>query len=93
MKLRQLSYRVFSQLSIQKINSITSCSYYSITPVLQSKKAMFFIIAGVQPKTVTLDGQPRRCLDTSRARNEFGFEARTNLREGLQRTIEWYRKK
>lgn len=36
------------------------------------------------------DGQPRRCLDTSRAEREFGFRARTNLREGLLRTIRWY---
>jgi GDP-L-fucose synthase len=37
------------------------------------------------------NGQPRRSLDTSRARELFGFEARTPLREGLARTIEWYR--
>ena len=37
------------------------------------------------------DGQPRRCLDTSKAKEEFGFEARTDFREGLKRTIEWYR--
>ncbi|TET56164.1 MAG: GDP-L-fucose synthase [Dehalococcoidia bacterium] len=36
------------------------------------------------------DGQPRRCLDTSRAKQEFGFAARTDLREGLKRTIAWY---
>ena len=36
------------------------------------------------------DGQPRRCLDTSRAEREFGFVARTGFAEGLQRTIEWY---
>ena len=36
------------------------------------------------------DGQPRRCLDTNRAKKEFGFVARTDLREGLKRTIEWY---
>jgi GDP-L-fucose synthase len=36
------------------------------------------------------DGQPRRMLDTSRARERFGFEARTGFREGLQRTIAWY---
>ena len=36
------------------------------------------------------DGQPRRCLDTSRASEEFGFEARTGFRDGLRRTIEWY---
>ncbi len=36
------------------------------------------------------DGQPRRCLDTSRAKAEFGFSARTPFEEGLRRTIEWY---
>jgi len=35
------------------------------------------------------DGQPRRCLDTSRARECFGFEARTDFRDGLRRTIDW----
>jgi GDP-L-fucose synthase len=38
------------------------------------------------------DGQPRRCLDTSKAKKEFGFEARTDFKEGLKRTIEWYMK-
>lgn len=38
------------------------------------------------------DGQPRRCLDTSKAKNEFGFQARIDLRDGLMRTIEWYKK-
>lgn len=37
------------------------------------------------------DGQPRRCLDTSRARARFGFKARMNFEEGLRRTIDWYR--
>ena len=37
------------------------------------------------------NGQPRRALDTSRARNYFGFEARTPMEEGLARTIAWYR--
>lgn len=37
------------------------------------------------------DGQPRRCLDTSRARAEFGFVAETDFRQGLQATIDWYR--
>jgi GDP-L-fucose synthase len=38
------------------------------------------------------DGQPRRCLDTSRARREFGFAARTDFRDGLIETIAWYEK-
>ncbi len=37
------------------------------------------------------DGQPRRCLDTTRAERFFGFRARTPFEEGLARTIEWYR--
>jgi GDP-L-fucose synthase len=36
------------------------------------------------------DGQPRRCLDTSRAQKEFAFKAKMELREGLRWTIEWY---
>jgi GDP-L-fucose synthase len=37
------------------------------------------------------NGQPRRSLDVSRARQLFGFEAHTSLRDGLARTVEWYR--
>lgn len=37
------------------------------------------------------DGQPRRCLDVTRAEQEFGFRARTPFEDGLRRTIEWYR--
>ncbi len=38
------------------------------------------------------DGQPRRRLDTSRAREQFGFAAQVEFREGLERTIEWVRR-
>jgi GDP-L-fucose synthase len=37
------------------------------------------------------DGQPRRCLDTTRAASFFGFTAVTPFEEGLRRTVEWYR--
>lgn len=37
------------------------------------------------------DGQPRRCLDVSRAAARFGFEASTSFEEGLRETIDWYR--
>ncbi len=37
------------------------------------------------------DGQPRRCLDTSRAATFFGFKATTPFEEGLRQTVEWYR--
>ena len=36
------------------------------------------------------DGQPRRCLDVSRAKNQVGFVAGTSLEDGLRKTIEWY---
>lgn len=36
------------------------------------------------------DGQPRRCLDVTKSKSLFGFEARTTLEEGLQKTIDWY---
>ncbi len=36
------------------------------------------------------DGQPRRCLDVTRAQKELGFKADTSLEDGLKKTIEWY---
>ncbi|MCE5187397.1 MAG: GDP-L-fucose synthase [Planctomycetaceae bacterium] len=38
------------------------------------------------------DGQPRRCLDTTRAKRYFGFTAATDFDAGLKTTIEWYRR-
>ena len=38
------------------------------------------------------DGQPRRMLDTTKAHKEFGFKAKTDFKEGLRKTIEWYKK-
>jgi GDP-L-fucose synthase len=37
------------------------------------------------------NGQPRRQLDATRARDLFGFEAQTSLRDGLEKTVAWYR--
>jgi GDP-L-fucose synthase len=38
------------------------------------------------------NGQPRRCLDTQRAKDAFGFVAQTTLLEGISKTVNWYRK-
>jgi len=38
------------------------------------------------------DGQPRRCLDVSKAEKEFGFKAKVGLEEGLRRTMDWYKR-
>jgi GDP-L-fucose synthase len=40
--------------------------------------------------TTKPNGQPRRCLNTDRGRELFGFTAKTDLREGLRQTIDWY---
>jgi GDP-L-fucose synthase len=56
------------------------------------------LVAGLTGFTGTLtfdrtkpDGQPRRMLDVTRAARRFGFEATTDFRAGLRRTIDWYR--
>ena len=36
------------------------------------------------------DGQPRRCLDTTKAERLFGFRAQTVFEQGLRKTIRWY---
>jgi len=38
------------------------------------------------------DGQPRRRLDTSKAEKEFEFRAKMKFKEGLKKTVEWYKK-
>ncbi len=52
-------------------------------------------LAGFQGKIIwdntKPDGQPRRSLDTTKAKNNFGFEAKTPLPEGIRKTIEWYK--
>ncbi len=40
--------------------------------------------------TTKPDGQPRRALDTTRAREKFGFQAQVDFKEGLRQTINWY---
>jgi len=45
----------------------------------------------IQWDTAKPNGQPRRCLDVSRAKQLFGFQARHSLREGLKKTVQWFR--
>jgi nucleoside-diphosphate-sugar epimerase len=44
----------------------------------------------IEYDTTKPDGQPRRCLDTTRAKERLGFEATTDLKTGLNTTIEWF---
>lgn len=39
------------------------------------------------------DGQPRRCMDTTKAEKEFGFKAKVDFDQGLRKTINWYKRK
>ncbi len=56
--------------------------------------AMIAEVAGFEGRFVydatKPDGQPRRCLDTSKALALFGFRAQVGVRDGLQRTVDWY---
>ncbi len=45
----------------------------------------------IQWDTTKPNGQPRRCLDVSRAKQLFGFQARHSLRDGLKNTVQWFR--
>jgi GDP-L-fucose synthase len=36
------------------------------------------------------NGQPRRCLHVSRAKQLFGFQAKHSLQDGLKKTIQWF---
>jgi nucleoside-diphosphate-sugar epimerase len=56
---------------------------YTITKLMEYNGDIIF-------DTSKPDGQPRRCLDVSRAKS-FNFTAKTNLEEGLAKTIQWYR--
>ena len=40
--------------------------------------------------TTNPNGQPRRCLDVSRAKQLFGFQAKHAFREGLKKTMQWF---
>jgi GDP-L-fucose synthase len=62
----------------------------SIRQLVQLIAAQVGVEAQIVWDTSQPDGQPRRCLDISRAEQLFGFRARTSLDDGLRRTIEWW---
>lgn len=63
----------------------------SVGDLLELIRSLTGFEGSVRWDTTKPDGQPRRCLDTSRALAEFGWRAKTSLRDGLQRTIVWFR--
>jgi GDP-L-fucose synthase len=62
----------------------------SIRDLLEQVKTLTGFAGEVRWDSSKPDGQPRRCLDTSRAFAEFGWRARTPLSAGLAETIRWY---
>jgi len=64
----------------------------SIKDLAESIKKLVGFKGDIVWDTTQPNGQPRRCLDTSRAKQEFDFEAQTTLEEGLKKTYEWYLK-
>ena len=70
--------------------NIGSGSEISIRDLVSIVKELTDYKGEIKWDTSKPDGQPRRCLDTSRARNEFGFVARADFKDCLRRTIDWY---
>jgi GDP-L-fucose synthase len=62
----------------------------SVRDLLEMIRSAVGTNAAVRWDTSRPDGQPRRCLDTSRAAAEFGWRAKTSLGDGLKKTIDWY---
>jgi GDP-L-fucose synthase len=62
----------------------------SVHDLLEMIRSMVGARAAVRWDHTKPDGQPRRSLDTSRAAQEFDWRAKTSLRAGLEKTIEWY---
>jgi dTDP-glucose 4,6-dehydratase/GDP-L-fucose synthase len=62
----------------------------SIRELIETITNMVGFQGEVEWDTSKPDGQPRRKLDTTRAKRRFGWEASTDFRDGLQETIDWY---
>jgi len=62
----------------------------SIRALLEEIRLLVGYEGSVRWDATRPDGQPRRCLDSSRAFAEFGWRAKTRLHDGLQQTIRWF---
>ena len=65
----------------------------SIRELLEQIRSLAGYEGAVRWDSTKPDGQPRRCLDTSRALVEFGWKAQVPLRDGLRKTIDWFAEK
>lgn len=71
--------------------NLGTCSEITIRELVQLICELCSFKGQVHWDTTKPDGQPRRCLDTSRTRELLHFEADTDFRQGLKKTIDWYR--
>lgn len=62
----------------------------TIKDLVEKIKKIVGFKGSIEWDTSKPDGQPRRCLDTTKAEKEFGFKAKTDFDEGLKKTVEWY---
>ena len=72
--------------------NIGTCSEITIMELAQKIQRIMGHKGSISFNSKYPDGQPRRCLDTSKAKERFGFEAQTGFDEGLTQTIDWFRK-
>lgn len=72
--------------------NIGSGKEISIRELAETIKSLMGGKFGIEWDTSKPNGQPRRLLGTSRAEKELGFRAKIGLREGLKRTIDWYKR-
>jgi GDP-L-fucose synthase len=63
----------------------------SIKDLAEKIRSLTGFEGSIRWDTTKPNGQPRRMLETSRAREHFGFTAKTDFDEGLRKTIQWYR--
>jgi len=70
--------------------NIGSGTEASIRDLATKIRALVGFKGEIEWDTSKPNGQPRRRLDVSKARERFGFEAKMHLDEGLRRTFEWY---
>ena len=71
--------------------NIGSCMEISIKDLVELISELTGFEGEIIWDTEKPDGQPRRCLDVSAAEKGFGFKAEVPFREGLKKTIEWYK--
>ena len=74
-----------------EIVNISSGTETSVREIVEHLKAVTGFSGEIVWNTSRPDGQLRRCFDVSKAKRELGFEAATDIRAGLEKTVRWYR--